>query len=147
MTILEKRIAMKRSQSVTLLKTEKWIAFVLRYGVILCAVITSFGLILRVFHLVPTLGESGAIVKDLTSGVVSESLPVPQSIAEFIAGLRSLNPDVIMSLGLLVLIALPILRVGMTVVLFIIEWDLIYLGITLFVLAALFTGIFMGKGL
>ena len=51
-----------------------------------------------------------------------------------------------MSLGLLLLIALPIARVGMTVVLFLIEGDFVYLGITLFVFAVLIAGIAIGRG-
>ncbi|MEO5970139.1 MAG: DUF1634 domain-containing protein [Bdellovibrionia bacterium] len=144
---MEKTVETKLDRSEALLVTEQWIAFVLRYGVILCALIISFGLVLRVFHLAPVAGNSEQIVRDLTSGIVSKDIPVPRSLSEFLIGLSQASPDVFISLGLLVLIALPILRVSMTVVLFLIERDLIYLGITLFVLSALLTGVFMGKGL
>ena len=144
---MENTIEMKLDRSEALLKTEQWIAVVLRYGVILSAGIIFFGLVLRTFHLVPVESDSGQIVRDLTSGIILNSIPVPQSFSDFMMGLSNANPDVIISLGLLVLIALPILRVSMTVVLFLIERDLVYLGITLFVLAALLTGVFMGKSL
>ena len=111
---MEKIIEMKLDRSETLLKTEQWIAFVLRYGVILSAAIISLGLVLRVFHLAPADGDSGQIVMDLTSGIVSKSIPVPQSLSDLMVGLNHINPDVIISLGLLVLIALPVLRVSMT---------------------------------
>jgi len=142
---MEKIIETTLKRSEMLLKTERWIAFVLRYGVILCAGVIAYGFFLRIFQLVPRGGDSGQIIRDLTSGHILTAVPVSKSFSEFRVGLSQADPDVIISLGLLMLIALPVLRVGMTVVLFVIERDWIYLGITLFVLAALLAGVSMGR--
>jgi uncharacterized membrane protein len=57
------------------------------------------------------------------------------------------QPDSIIAVGLILLIALPIVRVAMTVFLFLKEKDYTYLAITLFVLTVLMTGVFFGKNI
>jgi uncharacterized membrane protein len=135
---MEKVISMKINRSVTLLRAEFWISFVLRYGVLLCATIISVGLGLKLFS------SSGQLVQGLTSGLILQDNAVPRTVGEYRVGLGSANPDVVISLGLWFLISLPVLRVGMTVVLFVLERDWIYLGISLFVFVVLLSSILCG---
>jgi uncharacterized membrane protein len=131
-----------------LAKAELAIAYVLRYGVILCAVVIALGLSARLLHLVPVHERSSALVAQLKAAdLTAEPAAVPRTPSELGTGLKAFDPDAIMSLGLLLLIALPIVRVGMTVVLFLIEGDFVYLGITLFVFAVLIAGITLGRGI
>jgi uncharacterized membrane protein len=144
---MKRKITKSLPSTSALLRTEQMIAFVLRYGVILCAVIISTGLVLRLYFFDAVGHNSGMEVQDLTSGVVLKVIAVPQSVKEFRLGLMSANPDVIISLGLWLLILLPVLRVAMTVVLFMVELDWVYLGITSFVFLVLMSSILMGKSI
>jgi uncharacterized membrane protein len=119
-------------------KTEDNIAFILRYGVNLCSGVLLLGLILR---LNPAYTEPGydslKLVQELTQGKISSAHSIPGSVSDFVHGIVQVNPDSIISLGLWMLILLPVLRVLLTVTLFIMEKDWIYLGITSLVLVIL----------
>lgn len=52
----------------------------------------------------------------------------------------------LMALGVLVLIATPVLRVGFSLVAFILERDRVYIAVTVLVLALLGVGLFAGLG-
>ena len=145
MKTMKVNVEIKIDRSPALLKAEQMIAFVLRYGVIFCAVVISIGLLVKFLPFFSVGSDSARLVHDLTSGQISNSLPVPQSMDEWRIGLAHGNPDVIISLGLWLLIGLPVLRVAMTVMLFAIELDWVYLGITLFVFLVLMSGIFFGS--
>ncbi|MBI3336126.1 DUF1634 domain-containing protein [Candidatus Peregrinibacteria bacterium] len=71
----------------------------------------------------------------------------PYTPSELYAGLRRGDPDTWLAAGLLLLIGLPILRVGLTMVLFLLDQDKTYFLITLFVFVILLSGIFLGKAL
>lgn len=62
------------------------------------------------------------------------------------AGLVGLHPQAFITLGLLLLIATPVMRVAVSVVAFAIEHDRLYVVITLVVLAILITSFILGKG-
>lgn len=70
----------------------------------------------------------------------------PHSLQEVWAGLLGLHPQAFIALGLLLLIATPVLRVAASVVAFAIERDRLYVVITLVVLAILITSFLLGKG-
>jgi uncharacterized membrane protein len=123
---------MERSKD--LLKMEVAIAYVLRGGVALSGLFIATGLALRIFK----AGNSQAIVTGLLSGkALDGGLP----------SLGSWQPESIIAIGLLLLIALPIVRVAMTVFLFLKEKDYTYLTITLFVLVVLLVGVIFGKSI
>jgi uncharacterized membrane protein len=121
---------MERSKD--LLKMEVAIAYVLRGGVALSGFFIAIGLGLRMFE----PGNSKALVTQLLAGQ-----PFPT------ATFASWQPDSIIAIGLILLIALPIVRVAMTVFLFLKEKDYTYLAITLFVLAVLMIGVIFGKNI
>jgi uncharacterized membrane protein len=78
-------------------------------------------------------------------------LPAPESsstlhgLSGLLAGIRSGDPSAVVGLGLMVLIATPVLRVASTVVYFFREGDRTYLAITAFVLSVLVLGFFVGS--
>jgi uncharacterized membrane protein len=136
-------IRIHRSRS--LLQAELAIAWVLRGGVALAGALIAIGLFSRIFHLIPVHARSRELIGALLSGQAPESSAVTASA--LLAGLRSFDPDAVMALGLLFLIALPVVRVAMTVVLFLVERDYVYLVITLFVLLVLLLGLCFGYAL
>jgi uncharacterized membrane protein len=111
------------NRSPALQQAEIAIAWVLRGGVALAGALIALGLFARLLS-----GEAPPILSPLS-------------------GLHGLGPDSLMTLGLLVLIALPVVRVAMTVILFVVERDYIYLAITGFVLFVLLFGLFFGNAL
>lgn len=117
--------------SVRKLDSELLISRVLRIGVYTAATIIACGLILTV-----VTGSSGY-----------EGSSFPTSIQAVWSGLKELKPAAIISLGLLLLIATPVIRVGLSVFLFIQEQDYLYTGITLLVLVILLFSLMFGKAL
>ncbi len=113
-------------------RAELIISNVLRYGVLLCAFFLAVGLIIA-----------------FAQGVAIDFAPRPVLYlpSEIIAGLLAPNPEAWITMGLCLLVALPILRVALTVVLFWIEGDKIYLALTLLVLCVLLTSLWLGTAL
>jgi uncharacterized membrane protein len=136
------KIEIHRSKA--LLQTELAIAYVLRGGVALSGALLAFGLFSRIFHLIAVHARSRELIAFLLSGGSREDL---SAATASLASIRSLDPDSVMAAGLIVLIALPVIRVAMTVVHFIFERDWVYLAITLFVLGLLLFGLFFGYAL
>ncbi len=110
-------------------KTNTIIGWILQGGVMLSAALILLGLILFPFH---TGGFSTARL-----------LAFPQTLAEVWAGLLILRPQAVITLGLLLLIATPVVRVAVSVVAFALERDRRYVIITLAVLAILMISIFL----
>src|SRR5690348_4299717 len=116
---------------VGLLRAEKIISYVLRAGVLICAIILAVGLGIQFFSAPPEeITGKEMVFQQLLSGKMISSYVVTASVESFVKGIRELNSDVLISLGILLLIALPVIRVAMTVVIFILERDVIYFGIT-----------------
>ena len=67
----------------------------------------------------------------------------PTSFDQLLEGLVQLRPIAITQLGLLVLIATPVVRVGVSVIGFAREHDLIYVAITVAVLLLLLASLFL----
>ena len=80
----------------------------------------------------------------LRGGVFTCSLIIAAGFILQILQVPALSNDLIKA-GLVLLISLPIIRVGMTVLLFLIERDWVFMFITLFVLMVLLGSIFYGK--
>jgi uncharacterized membrane protein len=66
-------------------------------------------------------------------------------LGEIVAGAFALQGRSVIQLGLLLLIATPVARVAFSVVAFLIEGDLMYVGFTLIVLAVLLSSLFAGS--
>jgi uncharacterized membrane protein YfcA/uncharacterized membrane protein len=108
------------------------IGWVLQGGVIISSSIILLGLLL-----LPTRPGGLSLQRMLT---------FPQSLSEVWAGLWILRPQAIIVLGLLLLIATPVIRVLASVVTFALEHDRKYVVITCFVLAILLFSIFFAGG-
>lgn len=102
-------------------------------GVILSASIILLGVILLLLH-----------HPDSFSNLNIQSFP--QTPASLWAGLVTLRSQAFIMIGLLLLIATPVLRVVVSVLAFALEHDRLYVIITLVVLAILVTGFLLGKG-
>ena len=103
--------------------TGKLIGWILQGGVLLSASIILIGLLMLPLH------PGGFSVSGLLS--------FPQSFSQVWAGLLVLHPQAIIALGLLLLIATPILRVAVSILAFALERDLRFVVITVIVLAIL----------
>jgi uncharacterized membrane protein len=134
-------------RSRVMLQTELAIAYVLRGGVALAGALIALGLGLRTFGLRPVRVDSREIVGAVLSGRAAVAGQAVHTLPGFLHGLRAGDPDVVMALGLVLLVALPVVRVGMTVVLFLVERDWIYLAITVFVLGVLLASPIFGRTL
>lgn len=108
---------------------EIWISKTLRVGVVLSAVITGLGLLLFVL--------TGS------SGYPGESFPT--SLAGILKGLFAFKPYAIILSGLFVLILTPVLRVGVSIITFLIEKDYLYVTITATVFVILIISFFLGN--
>ena len=125
-----------------LLRTELVISYVLRYGVLLCLFVIGVGLAGRM--LAPGAEE---VVTALLHGQTLGDYHPPTSLAAVWAGVSIFNPDTVIAFGLILLIALPILRVALTCALFLRDRDWPFVGITMVVLTILLSGILLGRAL
>ncbi len=120
---------------------ERYIGKLLRYGVILSCAITLFGGVVYIFQ---------------NKGVMPDYSPIPSNedfpgVAEYLRELSTILPRVlnfdgaaIIQLGVVVLIATPILRVAFSAIAFLIEKDYMYVTITLIVLAIIILNMVFG---
>ena len=114
---------------------EQTISIVLRVGVIVSGAVILLGLVLS---LIPSMDKgSGVTIHQLLDNGGTRVSVTPSSILE---GLKSFDPISIIQLGLLLLILTPIVRVAMTLMLFIKQADLIFVTITGIVLVVLLLG-------
>ncbi len=121
----QKRQQQETKASVFATRTIGW---VLQGGVIISALVIVIGLVL-----LPT--QPGGLSPE-------RLLRFPQTLSQVGASLVALRPQGIIALGLLLLIATPVLRVAVSVVTFALEKDRKYVVITLIVLAILLFSLF-----
>ncbi|HEY8849751.1 MAG TPA: DUF1634 domain-containing protein [Thermoanaerobaculia bacterium] len=115
------------------------IATLLRTGVVLSIAIVVLGIIFTFAHH-PDYFSSRPALGTLTSA----SAHFPSSIADVIAGVRGLRGQSIVMAGLLLLIATPVARVALSIVVFVIERDRLYMSITVTVLIILLIAFALG---
>jgi len=113
------------------------LSHLLRIGVVASVAIVLLGTILLFATQQQTGYFDGGLQGLIAYPPRSGGAPVEHSIGEVIAGMKTLEPDAIISLGLLLLIATPIMRVAASVLLFLAQRDYRYVAITLFVLTVL----------
>jgi uncharacterized membrane protein len=131
-------------KSTTVERGEVVLSQLLRVGVLLSALVILFGVAL-LFATQPQTGYFRQGLAGLTAYPPLEGgAPVDRTVGEVAAGLRVGEPDAVISLGLLSLIATPIVRVAASVLLFLAQRDYRYVVITLFVLTVLLTSLVTG---
>ncbi len=118
-------------------RLEEVVGRVLRYGSLLSITIMLAGIALTVGSAL--LGGSST----LSAPMVLSPTPYHDP-ASLLGGVSVGDPFAVISLGLLVLIATPVIRVASTVVYFLIRRDRVYLAITSFVLLVLIAGFLIG---
>jgi uncharacterized membrane protein len=117
-------------------RIETWVGIMLRTGVTLAAAIVLFGGILY-------LAQNHGPRPDYTHFHAE-----PAQFTHFsgiLHGVSTLNPESIIMLGLLVLIATPVARVVMCIVGFLFERDRLYVAVSTIVLAILLYSLFLHK--
>ena len=134
---------MNNDKPENLLRAELLIASVLRGGVLACLFVIGSGLALR---LIGDTSSSPAIAA-LLKGLAPLDTRPPASLALLVAGALHFEADAVIALGLVMLIALPVIRVALTTLIFFFEKDWPFFWITLFVLAVLVTSVVLGKAL
>lgn len=119
----------KKSEEIE--KAEIMISKSLRVGVILSAIIIVIGLLL--------------FIKTGNSGYQGSYFPT--RLGEIFKGIIGIKPYAIILAGLYILILTPVVRVAVSIIVFLKEKDYLYTKITLFVLAILIFSLCMGKSL
>jgi uncharacterized membrane protein len=111
---------------------------ILRYGVITSSIVIAIGAGLTIAG-VRSDGLPASISQLIQSNYDRPTLDA----AKLFSGIASLDGGSIIQLGLIILLATPILRVLASVLIFGAEKDMIFVGITVFVLAVLLFSIFV----
>lgn len=106
-------------------QAELIISYVLRGGVLISAAVILVGVIL--FY--------------TRSGSAEAPLSYPHSLGAVLPALASGSPLGIITLGLLILLATPVIRVAVSIAAFALEHDWLYIGVTLLVLTLLLSSI------
>jgi uncharacterized membrane protein len=120
-------------------RAEIVISTVLRGGVLASLAVILVGTLMTFVHH-PEYGSSPGELARLTQ----PGAGFPRTLREVATGLGALRGQAIVVLGLWMLIATPVLRVAVTVLVFLEERDGMYLAITLTVLALLILSFFLG---
>ena len=117
------------------------ISNLLRGGVLLSIGVVVLGLIFTFVHH-PQYTTSKADLGQLTN----PAIVYPHTIREVVRQIFGERGQAIVMLGLLLLIATPIARVGFSVAAFVVERDRIYVGITIVVFVLLLVSLVAGAG-
>ncbi len=118
---------------------DRMIAYVLRGGVTISLTVVLTGLVITFLHH-PEYSRSRPALGALTNPGTS----YPSSVGAVVEGVREGRGQAIVTLGLLLLIATPVARVAVSIAVFVIERDRLYVVITACVLALLLLSFVLG---
>lgn len=121
-------------------RIELLISNLLRFGVVTSFLLIVGGTILSFVHH-PAYLTSAQALQHLTK----PGAAFPHTVAEVIAGLQQWRGQAIVTLGLLLLIATPVMRVAISVFAFIYQKDRLFTFITLAVFGLLILSFVLGK--
>jgi uncharacterized membrane protein len=126
------------------LRIELFIARLLRWGVLLSFITVGIGI--GMLMLTGNTGYHAVRLDDLNS-IVQYRMPpdFPNTLGDVLNGALALRPYAIIALGLVILIAIPVLRVAVSVIAFAVERDWLYVLITSFVLLILLLSFVIGE--
>ncbi|HEV2175091.1 MAG TPA: DUF1634 domain-containing protein [Nitrospira sp.] len=114
---------------------EYWISYVLRAGVLISAVIILAGG--AAFLILGPASTEPHSIQQLKQG----DYTIRASMSLIVRGLKHRRATAVVDVGILALIITPVLRVAMTVVLFFLQRDWVFVGITAIVLSVLLLGV------
>ena len=118
-------------------RVERALGTLLRHGVLIAGAVTVLGGFLAL-----TRGGGAA-----ANFATFHGEPEPfRSIAGIVSGARGLDPRSVIQLGIVCLIATPVLRVALSLVAFAMRRDRIYVVVTAIVLALLAVSLFSARG-
>ncbi len=128
-----------------LVRIELLIAQLLRIGVLLSFVILAIGI--GAVLLTGQTGYDQIHLDDLQSIIqyTGKHPYFPNTLGDIVAGILMLKPYGIIALGLVILIAIPVMRVAISVIAFAMEHDWLYVAITAFVLTMLIVSFLIGE--
>lgn len=126
------------------LSGELVVSALLRYGVLISLALVVCGVVLM-FATGSTGYGQGLDLQGLVGAEGMAGAAWPRTIGGVVAGAVAGRPYALMLLGLLLLIATPVLRVVVSIVLFFVERDYTYVAITLFVLGVLVLSFLLGS--
>ena len=122
-------------------KVETAISYVLRIGVVVSVITVLIGMAMVFSHHPGYASITGHVSYH---SVTDSSTTFPHTLGQLGTALSNLTGEGIIVLGLIVLLATPVLRVAVGVVSFIYEKDPPMTFVTLFVLAVLIASFFLG---
>jgi uncharacterized membrane protein len=120
-------------------RTEILISRVLRTGVVLSLTLIVLGTFLSFIHHPEYISSPDALLR-----LTHPSGAVPHTLSDVLSGLRDLRGQAVVALGLLLLIATPVLRVAVSIVAFTRQGDRIFTFITAVVLGILLLSFALG---
>ena len=121
-------------------QVELLISAILRIGVVVSLFVILAGLVVSFSHH-PDFVRSGTDLARLTR----PGARFPHTVSEVLAGLRHFEGRAITILGLLILVATPVVRVAVSIFAFVYEKDAVFVVITSIVLALLLLSFFIGR--
>ena len=124
----------------TVQRVELLISYLLRVGVITSMVIVFVGTVLTFVHHPDYARDAGGL-----AGIKAGRLDWPRSLGQEITGLEQGRGSAVVVLGLVVLIATPVLRVAVSILVFAYQRDGIFVAMTTLVLALLLISFVLGK--
>lgn len=119
---------------------ELLISNLLRGSVVLSLVVIVIGTVVTFVDHPEFLSSPSALGLLINPGTT-----LPHTLDAVARGLQALQGDAIVTLGLLLLIATPVVRVGISILAFVYERDRVYTFITLTVFCLLILSFFLGK--
>jgi len=121
-------------------QTEIVISMLLRIGVIASVAIVVLGMVLSF-----TGKGNYAETSQEFHALVSPEAEFPRSLSATAHGVADMDGPALVVLGLILLIATPVMRVAVSILAFFFQHDLVYVVITSLVLLLLLTSFFLGK--
>ncbi len=118
---------------------ELLISSLLRYGVLASLALVALGMLLTFVHH-PDYFSSGEALRRLTAPE-----QVPHQLADVTTGVLTVHGQAFVMVGLLVMIAIPVLRVALSLGIFRQQHDRIFVVLTSVVLALLVLSFMLGK--
>ena len=122
------------------MRAERLISNVLRIGVVTSLLTILLGTVIAFVHHPEYITSPRELLH-----LSRPSHTGPHTISAVLAGLAELRGQAIVMLGLLLLIATPVMRVAVSILLFVEEGDLTYVAITSTVLILLTLSFFIGS--
>lgn len=120
--------------------TDVAISTLLRVGVVLSVVVIATGMVITFVHHPDYFSSRPAL-----GALTSPGAHFPNSISDVVEGVLGGDGEAIVAAGLLLLIATPVARVALSIVIFVIERDRLYIAITAAVFVILMISFVVGR--